>query len=203
MSGIQRWTVQDTCLQVPHKYLAVYQVHKQKLQWTLRGTMGDTHREYCGSPKSHVDNSSSMRQGCRSRVWRSWSWMWPSRIKGILEGGRLGSWLFTVLSWVISLTSLSFSFITCTMGILLLLSFLPPPFPPHYPPLPFSLPPHPPSPPPHPFLFLLLFKEGLPCRGRRRRWGQHGVVGEHSPWSSCHSFISGWGGDGKGPWCCL
>jgi len=71
--------------------------------------------------------------------------MWPTRIKGVLEVGRLGSWLFTVLSWVISLTFLSFSFITCIMGILLLLSFLPPPFPPHYPPLPFSLPPYPPS----------------------------------------------------------
>lgn len=35
--------------------------------------------------------------------------------------------LFTVLSWAVALTSLSFSFITCQMGITLLLLLSPPP----------------------------------------------------------------------------
>ena len=79
--------------------------------------------------------------------------------------------LFTVLSGAISLTSLSFSFITCQMGIMLFLLLLPPPslpFP-SFPPLPFSF----------PLLFLLLlhlFQEREAFFEPPEPWGS---VGDH------------------------
>ena len=56
--------------------------------------------------------------------------------------------LFTVLSGAISLTSLSFSFITCQMGIMLFLLLLPPPSLPFLSSSPLLLPSSLPSPPP-------------------------------------------------------
>lgn len=154
--------------------------------------MQETHIEYRGSPKSCMCNSPRMGQG-QGCGWADLEGG-LGEIKEVLEMGRLGSWLllFTVLSWAISLTSLSFSFFTCEMGITLL-PLLPPLLPsppsttsspPFFLPLPSLFPSLTPR-PPHFLLLLHLFKEKetsfwgpralrfswrLPCKGRRRQW---------------------------------
>lgn len=57
--------------------------------------------------------------------------MWQSRDERSLGDGQIGvrTLLLAVLFWAISLTSLSFSFFTCKMGIMLLLLLLRLPFP--------------------------------------------------------------------------